>query len=118
LERLIACFGNRRACVARELTKLHEEVAHGSLQELAERFDGTVRGEVTLVVEGAGREARPASVEELDSEILTGFDAHESSKQLSMRLAKQSGLARKVVYGRILELREARGKGAPPRIKR
>ncbi len=38
LRRLADTLGDRPACVARELTKLHEEVARGSLQELAERF--------------------------------------------------------------------------------
>lgn len=47
-------FGDRNACVARELTKLHEEVIRGSLSDLAERFaDQPPRGEITLVVSGA-----------------------------------------------------------------
>lgn len=111
LHRLATVMGDRRACVARELTKLHEEVVHGSLLELAVRFGDGVRGEVTLVVEGAPPEARVSSVTELDAEILTGLGAGESSKQLSLRLAKESGLARRVVYGRILTLREAREDG-------
>ncbi len=112
LRQLAAVFGDRRACVARELTKRHEEVVHGSMLELAEHFLDAVRGEVTLVVEGAAREAPVASVEELDAEILTGLAAGESSKLLSMRLAKQSGLPRKTVYGRIHVLRD--GKGGTP----
>ena len=52
-----ACGGERRAAVARELTKLHEEVRRGSLAELA---DGAatvpVRGEVVIVVAGASAE--------------------------------------------------------------
>lgn len=43
----------RRACVCRELTKIHEETARGTLQELAAHFDkGTVKGEIVLVVAG------------------------------------------------------------------
>ncbi len=48
-------FGPRRACVARELTKLHEEVVRGTLDALAERFREGSRGEITLVIEGARR---------------------------------------------------------------
>ncbi len=52
LEDAAAVLGSRRACVARELTKLHEEVARGSLEELAERFRDGARGEITVVIEG------------------------------------------------------------------
>lgn len=47
-------FGDRRCCVAREMTKLHEEFVRGTLSEIAERYSGSApRGETTLVVEGA-----------------------------------------------------------------
>lgn len=47
-------MGERRACVARELTKVHEEYVRGSLTELLEHFDRKPpRGETTVVVEGA-----------------------------------------------------------------
>lgn len=48
-------LGERRACVARELTKVHEELARGTLAELAERFSEGARGEITLVIEGERR---------------------------------------------------------------
>lgn len=55
-------FGtDRRAAVCRELTKLHEEVARGTLGELAAWAADGVRGEIVVVVEGAGsREVDPA----------------------------------------------------------
>jgi 16S rRNA (cytidine1402-2'-O)-methyltransferase len=48
-------LGNRRAAVARELTKIHEEIARGSLRDLAQRFGAgsPARGEMVLVVSGA-----------------------------------------------------------------
>ena len=55
IEELIAvCGPERRACVARELSKLHEEMHRGSLDELRVYFsDATkVRGEIAVVVEG------------------------------------------------------------------
>lgn len=52
--------GERRAAVCRELTKLHEEVARGTLDELAAWAADGVRGEIVIVVEGAGtREIDP-----------------------------------------------------------
>jgi 16S rRNA (cytidine1402-2'-O)-methyltransferase len=48
-------LGNRRAAVARELTKIHEEVARGNLCTLTERFgpDTRARGEMVLIISGA-----------------------------------------------------------------
>ena len=60
LAELAERLGPRRAVVARELTKLHEEVARGTLAELAQRFSGEVLGEVVVVIEGATKEARLA----------------------------------------------------------
>lgn len=54
-------WGERRAALAREMTKVHEEFLRGTLRDLAERVgEGPLRGEVTLVVEGApgGSEGR------------------------------------------------------------
>jgi 16S rRNA (cytidine1402-2'-O)-methyltransferase len=49
-------LGRRRACVARELTKLHEEFARAVLPELAERYAASPpRGECTVVIEGVTR---------------------------------------------------------------
>ncbi len=54
-----AVLGPRRAVVARELTKLHEEVLRGTLPELAELASARpLRGELVVLVEGAGGRAR------------------------------------------------------------
>ncbi len=59
LEALAAVLPGREAVVARELTKLHEEVARGSAEELAGRFSKRkVRGEITLLIRGAGKRGR------------------------------------------------------------
>ncbi|MBX2926251.1 MAG: 16S rRNA (cytidine(1402)-2'-O)-methyltransferase [Saprospiraceae bacterium] len=57
LEELIAACGpDRQACVARELSKLHEELHRGTLAELREYFSqqaGKVKGEIVVVVQGS-----------------------------------------------------------------
>ena len=45
-------FGNRNACLARELTKLNEEFIRGTLNELAELDEATIKGEIVLIIEG------------------------------------------------------------------
>ena len=54
MEVLFTVFGERRCCVAREMTKLHEEIVRGTLSELMDRYSTSVpKGEITLLVEGA-----------------------------------------------------------------
>jgi 16S rRNA (cytidine1402-2'-O)-methyltransferase len=57
--------GDRRAALCRELTKVHQEVRRGSLAELAASVAGEeLKGEVTLVVEGAPGDGAPTSLED------------------------------------------------------
>jgi 16S rRNA (cytidine1402-2'-O)-methyltransferase len=61
LEDLLQALGDRRIAVARELTKVHEEVYRATLSETVRRFSAEApRGEFTLVIEGARGQARAA----------------------------------------------------------
>lgn len=107
LKDALSTLGNRTAAVARELTKLHEEIARGSLSELAQRFStGTpARGEIVLIISGANEtEVRldakseddaparlAARVAELESE---GLD----SKVALKKAARELGLKRAEAY--------------------
>lgn len=105
-------LGEREAAVARELTKLHEEIVRGRLSELADRFDSAetnARGEMVLVIDrtvlddGSDQKPKPdlaARVAELESE---GMDARAAMK----KAARELGLTRSEAYRR---LAAARGK--------
>jgi 16S rRNA (cytidine1402-2'-O)-methyltransferase len=103
LRRCAAILGPRPACVARELTKLHEEVVRGPLSELAERFATGARGELTVVIGGAGR-AAAADPAAIDAAIRAGLEAGESARAIAARLARDAGLPRRRVYNRALAL--------------
>jgi 16S rRNA (cytidine1402-2'-O)-methyltransferase len=68
LAALAAIAPDRPAAVCREMTKMHEEVARGSLGELARRFRGDVKGEIVLVI-------APASSEDHDQDVGFAVDA-------------------------------------------
>lgn len=108
LEDAADAFGPRRGCVARELTKLHEEVVRGTLPELAYVFRrrGEGRGEVTVVVEGraAGDIADRISAADVEKEIRAALDRGESKREIARRLARASGIPGREVYARALEL--------------
>jgi len=96
----------RRGCVARELTKRHEELARGPLGELAERFAEGARGEVTLVIEGAA--AGSSSVLDdaaLDARIRELADGGAAAREIAATLAAESRRPRREVYSRVLALR-------------
>ncbi len=100
-------FGDRRACVVRELTKVHEEILRGTLSALAAELAGrdAVLGEITVVIAGAPKAAGP-SVEEAVAAALEGSAG--SSRDLAREIAARTGLARKDVYAEILR-RRSRG---------
>jgi 16S rRNA (cytidine1402-2'-O)-methyltransferase len=105
---LAAALGpSRRAAVARELTKLHEELARDTLQALAARFGQGARGEVTIVVE-AGDPAAPTQdepAEPLDEELRRRLLAGEPPSALAREVARARGLRRADVYDAIERLK-------------
>jgi 16S rRNA (cytidine1402-2'-O)-methyltransferase len=103
LEELLAEFGDRRVVVARELTKLHQEVLRGSLSEVA--ADVRVRqrkGEVVVVVEGARGPAGAAPVEDavaLARELQAGG---ARPRQAARESAARTGVSSNEIYRRVI----------------
>ena len=105
LKELHDALGQRRVCVARELTKVHEEISRGTLAELSARYEGKeVLGEIAIVVEGRS-EASRWSESEVRSAIAERIARGESLKELSRDLAARSGWAARALYRLALSLR-------------
>jgi len=101
LEDILSVLGDRRICVAREMTKLYEEFWRGPVSGAIEYFKSKEpRGEFTLVIEGKQTEDRGRwTEEELLEEIKKELQAGKSAKEISANLAEQSGWNKKEVYG-------------------
>jgi len=108
LDDLMAAFGDRQAALARELTKLHEEIARGRLSELRARFAGELRGEVTLVVAGAAEAPEVAPLEPPEEEIRRRLDAGEAPTEVARALARGRGLPRSEAYALVERVRGRR----------
>lgn len=105
LTRLHAVLGDRRAVVARELTKLHEEFARGPLSLLAERFNATeTLGEVVVLVEGRTGSTRWTEAEARRA-LEVGLAAGERLKSLTTELARRSGWSANELYKVGLQLK-------------
>jgi 16S rRNA (cytidine1402-2'-O)-methyltransferase len=105
-------LGERQAVVARELTKMHEEVARGSLSTLAVQFSSaeTARGEMVLIIDRtviseSAQNKSLASVGELVMEFeAQGLDHRAALK----RAARELGLTRDETYRRLIAERAAK----------
>jgi 16S rRNA (cytidine1402-2'-O)-methyltransferase len=93
--------GERRAAVCRELTKTHEEVARGSLDDLVGWAAAGVRGEVTLVVEGAAEPAGPAP-EQWPRLVAEGQAAGATRSEAVKAVARSAGVPKRQVYDAVL----------------
>ncbi|MGI4952032.1 MAG: 16S rRNA (cytidine(1402)-2'-O)-methyltransferase [Janthinobacterium lividum] len=101
---LAVSFGDRPVAVARELTKRFEEVRRGTLPALAAHYAvEAARGEITVVV--GPPEADAGDAEDLDGMLQRALAAG-SVKDAAAMVAGATGLPRKVVYARALELSE------------
>ncbi len=100
--------GERRAAVCRELTKLHEEVARGTLDYLVQRFSSGARGEICIVVDGAG-DAVPdlaGALARVDELLASGMRI----KDATAAVAEATGLSKRDLYEGALAARERDGR--------
>lgn len=112
LDALAEAFGERPAALARELTKLHEEVWQGSLPELAARARTGVRGEVTLVVGGAPQRAADTGPPALAAKVRELVEAGMAKREATAAVAAAAGVPKRVVYQAVLD--EGLGEAADP----
>jgi len=112
LGHLAEALGDRPALVARELTKLHEELLRAPLSALTAALEARaeVKGEVTIVVgpPAAGTAARPEEpAEPLEQELRRRLEAGEAPSALAREVARARGLKRGDVYDVISKIRRS-----------
>ncbi len=106
LRAMLDTLGDRNVSLGREITKLYEETLRGSISEVIKRLEakGAVKGEITLVVEGAGREAGKPDAETVDS-LLEAYKLEGLSLKDAVRKAsEETGASKSSTYKRALEI--------------
>ncbi|MGG7178248.1 16S rRNA (cytidine(1402)-2'-O)-methyltransferase [Clostridium paraputrificum] len=105
LSLLYESLGNRRIAVCRELTKLHEEIKRGTLEDVIEFFeDKGPRGEFVLVLEGKQQNEIDKENKQkweglsIEEHIINLIDEGLSKKDAIKRVAKERGLPKNEVY--------------------
>ncbi|MCT7356316.1 16S rRNA (cytidine(1402)-2'-O)-methyltransferase [Streptomyces sp. 15-116A] len=100
--------GERRAAVCRELTKTYEEVRRGALAELAAWAAEGVRGEITVVVEGAPEKGgEEVDAEELVRRVRVREEAGERRKEAIAAVAVEAGVPKRVVFDAVVAAKGA-----------
>lgn len=93
-------LGNRRAALARELTKIHEEIIRGSLQDLVEVFSARqAKGEIVLVIEQLQGEHLKVSGDKTLSERISELENEGFDHKIALKkAAKEFGLSKSEAY--------------------
>lgn len=102
-------LGNRQIAIARELTKMHEEIFRGRLDEALLHFQQQPpRGEFTLVIAGFSPNRENWTEERVDAELDARLMGGEPPAKLAAELASESGWPRRKIYQKVLRLQDRR----------
>jgi len=105
IEDMREVFGDRRAVMTRELTKIHEETIHGTLSGILNRLHaGSIKGEFTIIVHGASAEPQKQDIDTV--EYLKNLMIHRglSKKEAISIAAEELGIPKKNVYKESLKI--------------
>ncbi|MEI7591046.1 MAG: 16S rRNA (cytidine(1402)-2'-O)-methyltransferase [Deltaproteobacteria bacterium] len=101
LKMFLEVFGNRRIVIAREMTKLHEEFLRGNINEIVEKLKlrETIKGEVTIVIDGASVESSDFSDEEINTIIINISEkGNNSLRDIVKEVTEITGVAKSRIY--------------------
>lgn len=102
LEDVENILGNRKIAIARELTKIHEEVFRGDIKGALEKFkEKKPKGEFVIVLEGRGEEIEEVNIKE---EILKYMERGLSKKDAVKKVSETKNIPRNLVYKESLKI--------------
>ena len=103
LDDLLSVFGDRKAVLARELTKIHEEFRRGLLSDVALTLDEqTTRGEYVVIVEGKSAEPIIQKGSIVDQVEFLIADSGLTKKDAIKQVARLRGLSKNEVYQQVI----------------
>ena len=99
LESMFSILGNRSACIARELTKKHEEFIRGGLEKLSQIDPETLKGEMVIVVEGSLGEIEPSiNNDEIIQMVKNLVESGCSTKDAIKRVSEITNIPKNHIY--------------------
>lgn len=99
-------FGNRRISLSREMTKLHEETIRGSVSQVLVELEsrGLIKGEITIVAEGASPESGEINIEAIDAMLDSYKMKGLSLKDTVKKVSEDTGYSKSKTYKRALSI--------------
>ena len=99
LEALYEIFGDRKACLARELTKKHEEFIRLGLKNMSELDPDTLKGEMVIVVEGSNGEEKPViNNNDIINMVKSMVDSGMSTKDAIKKVSEMTKINKNTIY--------------------
>ena len=93
---MLDIFGDRKICICREISKIHEEVSRGSISEILTLVDG-MKGEFVIVVEGDKTVIDYSSLDIFDHVKLYCDDGMNEKDAIKL-VAKERNVPKSIVY--------------------
>ena len=113
LKDMYEVFGKRNICIARELTKLHEEYIHTTFEEAISKIEQFgIKGEIVLLIEGKDLSVLEQEIKEKQNKIDSVTLVKEymskgiSKKEAIKQVAKQKGVTKNEVYQECIDIKE------------
>lgn len=113
LKDMYEVFGKRNICIARELTKLHEEYIHTTFEEAISKIEQFgIKGEIVLLIEGKDLSVLEQEIKEKQNQINSVSLVKEymskgiSKKEAIKQVAKQKGVTKNEVYQECIDIKE------------
>ena len=113
LEDACEILGDRRVVVAREMTKVYEEVLRGTITEVLKRLPAEVKGEVTVMLEGNTRPQKPDLPTVAEALKHYSQTLGLSIKESVNRVAEDLGVSRREVYQESLKMKQREDQQSP-----
>lgn len=99
LQSIYEIFGNRKACIARELTKKHEEFIRLPLEDMTKLDPETLKGEMVIVVEGSNGEEKPIiGNNDIVNMIKTLVESGMSTKDAIKKVSELTNINKNYIY--------------------
>ena len=96
---MFTILGNRKACIARELTKKHEEFIRAGLEELSRIDPETLKGEMVIIVEGTLGELKPnVNNDDIVSMVENFVQSGMSTKDAIKRVSEITSVSKNLIY--------------------